>query len=78
MEGAKRCNEADTVYQIMQRMTEKRFRHLPVVEGGRLIGIISIGDVVKHRLRRMEFETEELHQYVLSRVISRSIGKLSL
>ena len=49
MEGAKRCNEADTVYQIMQRMTEKRFRHLPVVEGGRLIGIILIGDVVKQR-----------------------------
>ena len=59
------CNEADTVYQIMQRMTEKRFRHLPVVEGGRLIGIISIGDAVKHRLQQMEFESEELHQYVL-------------
>ena len=59
------CNEADKVYQIMQRMTEKRFRHLPVVEGGRLVGIISIGDVVKHRLRQMEFESEELHQYVL-------------
>jgi CBS domain-containing protein len=59
------CNEADKVYQIMQRMTEKRFRHLPVVEGGRLVGIISIGDVVKHRLRQMEFESEELHQYIL-------------
>ena len=59
------CNEADKVYQIMQRMTEKRFRHLPVVEGGRLVGIISIGDVVKHRLRQMESESEALHQYVL-------------
>jgi CBS domain-containing protein len=59
------CTQADTVHQIMQRMTESRFRHLPVVEDGKLVGIISIGDVVKHRLRQMEFESEALHEYVL-------------
>jgi signal-transduction protein with cAMP-binding, CBS, and nucleotidyltransferase domain len=45
-------------------MTEKRFRHLPVVEDRRLVGINSIGDVVKHRLQEMEFESEALRQYV--------------
>jgi CBS domain-containing protein len=59
------CTHADTVHQIMQRMTESRFRHLPVVEDGRLVGIISIGDVVKHRIQQMESESEALHEYIL-------------
>ena len=50
----------------MQRMTKGKFRHLPVVEDGRLVGIISIGDVMKHRIREMEFESNALHQYVLT------------
>jgi CBS domain-containing protein len=58
------CTQADTVHQIMQRMTASRFRHLPVIEEGRLVGIISIGDLVKHRLQQMEFESEALHQYI--------------
>jgi CBS domain-containing protein len=58
------CRMGDTIYEIMRRMTEKRFRHLPVVEDRRLVGIISIGDVVKHRLQEMEFESEALRQYV--------------
>ena len=45
--------EADTVSDLMERMTRGRFRHIPVVEQDRLIGIISIGDVVKHRLGEM-------------------------
>ena len=60
------CTQADTIQQIMQRMTERKFRHLPVVEDGTLVGIISIGDVVKHRIREMEFESDALHQYVLT------------
>ncbi len=60
------CKEADTVHYIMQRMTHRRFRHLPVVEGGKLVGIISIGDVVKHRLQTMEMESEAIHEYVLA------------
>jgi CBS domain-containing protein len=59
------CQMGDTIHHIMQRMTDRRFRHLPVVEDGRLVGIISIGDVVKHRLQKMEIESEALHQYVL-------------
>ena len=60
------CTQADTVQQIMQRMTERKFRHLPVIENGRLVGIISIGDVVKHRIREMESESDALHRYVLT------------
>jgi CBS domain-containing protein len=53
-----------TVAQAMGAMTAGRFRHLPVVEKGRLIGIISIGDVVKARLDEQEYEVENLRSYV--------------
>ena len=59
------CTQADTIHEIMQRMTERKFRHLPVVEHGTLVGIISIGDVVKHRIQEMETESDALHQYIL-------------
>ena len=58
------CSEADTVSEIMERMTRGRFRHIPVVEQDRLIGIISIGDVVKQRLGEMERESEQLRDYI--------------
>ena len=58
------CGEADTVSEIMERMTRGRFRHIPVVEQDRLIGIISIGDVVKQRLGEMERESEQLRDYI--------------
>src|SRR5512142_954421 len=48
------CRISDTVTSVMERMTAGKFRHLPVVEQGRLAGIVSIGDVVKHRLEDME------------------------
>ena len=50
------CNENDTIGSIMERMTTGKFRHVPVVEQGRLVGMVSIGDVVKHRLQEMERE----------------------
>src|SRR5579863_2853977 len=48
----------DTIDHVMQTMTEGRFRHLPVVEGGRLIGIVSIGDVVKHHVSAIDSERQ--------------------
>lgn len=58
------CNEEDSVDRIMTIMTDHRFRHLPVTEEGRLVGIISIGDVVKIRVRQLEHEAEQLERYV--------------
>ncbi len=60
------CNERETVSTIMERMTEGKFRHVPVVEQGRLVGIISIGDVVKHRLQEMERDSAALRDYILT------------
>ena len=51
----------------MRRMTHTRQRHLPVVDAGRLVGLISIGDVVKHRLDALELETHVLRDVYLSR-----------
>jgi CBS domain-containing protein len=58
------CGEADTVVVIMERMTAGKFRHVPVVEHDQLIGIVSIGDVVKHRLQEMEYESAALRDYI--------------
>jgi CBS domain-containing protein len=54
------CTPADDVREIMERMTSGRFRHMPVMEDGRLSGVISIGDVVKYRMSELEHETEAL------------------
>ena len=58
------CAPDDGLEKLMQTMTEGRFRHLPVVKDGELIGIISIGDVVKHRLQELEAETHLLQDYI--------------
>ena len=58
------CREGDTVGEIMETMTTGRFRHLPVVEEGRLVGLISIGDVVKWRVMEYEREQEALRDYI--------------
>lgn len=54
----------DSVARVMTVMTKNRFRHLPVMSGKRLIGMISIGDVVKHRLEEAEHEAEALKAYI--------------
>jgi CBS domain-containing protein len=54
----------DTIDHVMQTMTEERFRHLPVVEGGRLIGIVSIGDVVKRHVSALDSERQALREYI--------------
>lgn len=58
------CAEADTIAAIMERMTTGKFRHMPVVEQGRLAGVISIGDVVKFRVEEIERETDALREYI--------------
>jgi CBS domain-containing protein len=60
------CEGDATVNDLMQVMTERRFRHIPVVEGSRLTGIMSIGDVVKHRMSELQFERDQLDSYVHS------------
>ena len=54
------CARGDKADDVLQRMTDGRFRHLPVVEGGHMIGLISIGDVVKARLLELGAEKEAL------------------
>ncbi len=60
----KSCRPDDTIQHIMHVMTVGRFRHMPVVENGKLAGVISIGDVVKLRLEEMERESELLKEYI--------------
>jgi CBS domain-containing protein len=58
------CAPSDSISSIMESMTAGKFRHVPVVEQGRLTGIISIGDVVKYRLQEMESEQNALRDYI--------------
>jgi CBS domain-containing protein len=60
------CHERETISSIMERMTLGKFRHVPVVDQGRLAGIISIGDVVKHRLGEVERDSAALRDYILT------------
>ena len=55
-----------TVAEIMERMTERRIRHLPIVENGDLVGIVSIGDVVKRKIEETEQEASALKEYIAS------------
>lgn len=58
------CTPDDEVDSLMRTMTERRIRHLPVVVDGKLLGIVSIGDMVKARIGELEQEREHLHQYL--------------
>ncbi|MBA4034908.1 MAG: inosine-5-monophosphate dehydrogenase [Bradyrhizobium sp.] len=58
------CRQSDTVAGIMEMMTLGKFRHLPVIEEGMVVGLISIGDVVKWRVREFENEQEALRDYI--------------
>lgn len=58
------CTKDDTVYELMKMMTERRIRHVPVVDKGKLIGMVSIGDVVKHRMEQAAAENEALKDYI--------------
>ena len=58
------CAQSETIAEIMERMTAGKFRHVPVVEQGSLVGIVSIGDVVKARLGEFEREQDALRDYI--------------
>jgi len=58
------CGETETVGTLMEQMTAGKFRHVPVVEQDQVVGIISIGDVVKHRLHEMDQESAALRDYI--------------
>ena len=58
------CDRHATVEQLMALMTERRIRHVPIVEGGQLVGIVSIGDVVKSRVGELEKERHQLVDYI--------------
>jgi len=58
------CDPDDRVDEVRETMTERRIRHLPVVEDGRLVGIVSIGDVVKASISELEFDRQNLIDYV--------------
>ena len=60
----KTCSEDDTIGDLMGRMTTGKFRHMPVVQQGKLIGIVSIGDVVKSRVEEINHEAKALHDYI--------------
>lgn len=58
------CHERTTINQLMEIMTRNRFRHMPVEENGKLVGIVSIGDVVKRRIENVEREAEDIRTYI--------------
>jgi CBS domain-containing protein len=61
------CSPRDSVSEIAKVMTQQRIRHLPVKDGDRLVGIITIGDVLKHRLVEMQLEANVLRDYAIAR-----------
>lgn len=58
------CTRQNTVIEVMEMMTRRRIRHVPVIEAGTLIGLVSIGDAVKHRIAETENEAEALRDYI--------------
>jgi CBS domain-containing protein len=58
------CSEDDSCAEIMERMTAGKFRHLPVVHDSKIVGVISIGDVVKQRVEEIERESKAMHDYI--------------
>jgi CBS domain-containing protein len=61
------CSPDDAIAHVAKVMTHRRIRHLPVTEGKQLVGIVSIGDVVRHRLDELELETSVLRDYAVAR-----------
>jgi len=65
--GVVTCAPDDTIAHVAKLMTQRRIRHVPVMEVGKLAGIVSVGDVVKHRMDELELETNVLRDYAVAR-----------
>jgi CBS domain-containing protein len=63
-EGVYTCSPDDDMKKVMEQMTSKRIRHLPVLDEGNIVGVISIGDVVKQRMAETEAESEAMMTYI--------------
>jgi CBS domain-containing protein len=61
------CSPTDTIAHVARVMTQRRIRHLPVIDHDRLVGLISIGDVLKHRLSEIELEADVLRDLAIAR-----------
>jgi CBS domain-containing protein len=59
-------NDTESVANIMERMTAGKFRHMPVVDQGRLVGVVSIGDIVRHRVHEIERESVAMRDYIMT------------
>jgi CBS domain-containing protein len=71
MREAPLCDANDSLEEVMRRMTAERLRHVIVRDDGRIVGVISVGDIVKHRLEQLETETGVLRDYVAAQRASR-------
>ncbi|MEM6494137.1 MAG: CBS domain-containing protein [Pseudomonadota bacterium] len=61
----KTCSPEETLERVLHTMTQGRFRHMPVIDNEKLVGIVTIGDVVKHRLNKLELEALEMKQIIV-------------
>ncbi len=66
--NVKSCTSTDTTQAVMQMMTDGRFRHLPVMDDGKLLGVISIGDVVAARIKEVQFENESMADLIAGNI----------
>ncbi len=66
--NVKSCSPMDTSQQVMQMMTDGRFRHMPVMEDGKLIGVVSIGDVVAARIKEVQFENDAMAEMLAGNI----------
>ena len=66
--NVKSCASTDTTQTVMQMMTDGRFRHMPVIDGGALVGVISIGDVVAARIKEVQFENDSMAEMIAGNI----------
>ena len=66
--NVKSCSSTDTTQAVMQMMTDGRFRHMPVIDEGKLVGVISIGDVVAARIKEVQFENEAMAEMIAGNI----------